>query len=327
MKTVCFYHDDADGILSGALVNHFVSGEKVFIKSTYGMDINWELIGLDDTIYIVDFSFHPIEMDELCLIAKNVIWIDHHLSSINAWDEHLKEMRRKFPKFKDIDGIRKVGLAGCQLTEQYFRNSPKENSTNHRIDEILSYSKNGFELVETIGTYDVWNKNNPRVPFERAYQCMLGFVSNFNSPESGLLESLIKAESPMITVDSLVIEGICIEKYLNNFQNDKISKHAFETKLFGKRALVVNLPLKGSAPLIERYKKEGFDLMCVFFFNGKTWEYSFYTEKDDINCAYICKNLAKYDTNIGGGHKKAAGCTLTYNLFNNGFFKAENIEK
>ena len=28
MKTICYHHDDADGILSAALVNYYVKGEK-----------------------------------------------------------------------------------------------------------------------------------------------------------------------------------------------------------------------------------------------------------------------------------------------------------
>lgn len=327
MKTICYYHDDADGILSAALVNYYVKGEKKFISSSYGMEINWEDIGLDDTVYIVDFSFSPHDMDKLCLVAENVIWIDHHVSAINDWETHLKSMREKFPGYKDIDGLRKVGVAGCQLTEQFFYNLPNKNSINNRINKPWTKGSDCSELVETIGTYDVWNKENPNVSFDRAYKCMLGFIGRFTSPESEGLIDFFMVEHPWSMVEDLYEEGRCIDRYLNGFQNKKITKNAFETKLFGKKAIVVNTPLKGSGPLIDIYNDGNYDIMCVFFFNGKYWEYSFYTEKENINCAYICKNLAKDDTKIGGGHKKAAGCSLTYNLFSNGFSTFGNIDK
>jgi oligoribonuclease NrnB/cAMP/cGMP phosphodiesterase (DHH superfamily) len=327
MRTICYHHVDADGILSAALVNYYVKGEKKFIKSSYGMEINWEDIGLDDTVYIVDFSFSPHDMDKLCLVAENVIWIDHHVSAINDWEAHLKSMREKFPGYKDVDGLRKVGVAGCQLTEQFFYNLPNKNSINHRINKPWTKGSDCSELVETIGTYDVWNKENPNVSFDRAYKCMLGLIAKYNNPEDPFFTGYFLEPHPWSMVEDLVDYGSVVQSYLENFQNEKINKNAFETKLFGKKAIVVNTPLKGSGPLIDIYNNGNYDIMCVFFFNGKYWEYSFYTEKENINCAYICKNLAKDDTKIGGGHKKAAGCSLTYNLFSNGFSTFGNIDK
>jgi hypothetical protein len=99
-----------------------------------------------------------------------------------------------------------------------------------------------------------------------------------------------------------------------------VAKRCIEDYKAGHDVVVVNTPLKGSQVLLDAYNENKCDLMCVFFFNGKNWEYSFYTESDKVNCAYICKNLAKDDTGIGGGHKKAAGCTLTYNFFSRGSF-------
>jgi oligoribonuclease NrnB/cAMP/cGMP phosphodiesterase (DHH superfamily) len=327
MKTICYHHDDADGILSAALVNYYVKGEKKFIKSSYGMEIKWEDIGVDDTVYIVDFSFPTHEMDKLCLVAEKVIWIDHHVSAIEAWDKHLEAMRKKFPEYKDIDGVREVGIAACQLTEQYFYKQPNNNLLNHRINKPWREDCDCSELVETIGTFDVWNKCNEHIKFDKAYKCMLGLIAKHNSPEDLFFTEYFTGRYPWSMVKELVNDGSVVQSYLENFQNEKINKNAFETKLFGKKAIVVNTPLKGSGPLIDIYNNGGYDIMCVFFFNGKYWEYSFYTEKEDINCAYICKNLAKDDTKIGGGHKKAAGCSLTYNLFSNGFSTFENIDK
>lgn len=325
MKTICYYHDDADGILSAALVNHFVDGEKVFVKSSYGMNIDFDIIGVCDTIYIVDFSFEPHLMDTLCVMSEKVIWIDHHASAIKAWDDYVSSMRVKYPKFPDMDGIREIGKSGCQLTEQYFYNSPNRNVTNHRINKPWKEGHNCSELVETIGTYDVWNKNNEDIPFDRAHKCMLGFIGRGLTPESEFLKECFSVEHPWSMVNELVDEGEIIKQYLDKFQNKKISKNAFETRVFGHSTIAVNTPLKGAAPLLEKFYEKNFDMMCVYFFNGKMWEYSFYTEKEDVNCAVVARSMAKDDTGIGGGHKKAAGCVLKRNLFDNTMKTASDI--
>ena len=38
MKTICYHPDDADGILSAAIVNYYVKGEKTFISSSPAAD-------------------------------------------------------------------------------------------------------------------------------------------------------------------------------------------------------------------------------------------------------------------------------------------------
>lgn len=40
----------------------------------------------EDTIYILDFSFDPESIEEICAIHKEVVWLDHHKSAIDAWD-------------------------------------------------------------------------------------------------------------------------------------------------------------------------------------------------------------------------------------------------
>lgn len=318
---ICYYHNDADGIISGALVNYFLKGKKKFIKAEYGMKIDWEMIGTSDSVFVVDFSFPPHEMEKLCLLAENVVWIDHHVSAIKDWEDNVSSMKNVFPDYDgNIDGIRKIGESGCQLTEQYFA----EKFLKNGIPQWHNDSVNS-KLVEMIGTYDVWNKENEYVNFDDAYQCMLGVLERGYTPESEDLKIYFDNVydhdiSPIADInftDVLVYEGNIVKKYLERFQNEKISRKSFETSLFGKRAIAVNTPLKGAAPLLEKYYEGNFDIMCVYFFNGKMWEYSFYTEKDSIDCSMIARSLSKDDTKIGGGHRKAAGCTLTKNLFNN----------
>lgn len=327
MKNIIFHHDDADGILAAAIVNYFIEGEKEFISSSYGMKIDMEKIDVDDNVIIVDFSFPPNIMENLCLIAENVIWIDHHISAINIWNDYLEKRRKEYPGYSDIDGIRDVGLSGCELTEIYFSKKYGKNPKSWRPEAVNS------RLVETIGTFDTWKKNNKYVSFEDANKCMIGFVGEILSPEDKSLLTYFNEEysnkeknNDKDLTESFIEYGNIVLKYLNNFQNKKISNNHFISKILGHSAVVVNCPLKGSSPLIDSYTKSGADIMCIYFFDGDKWQYSFYTEKENIDVSLIARMLSKDDTGIGGGHKKAAGCTLTKNIFDN-YWKNLPFEK
>ena len=100
----CFYHNDMDGICSGAIVNKFlteIQGNKTdpckFIMINYKDEFPFDTIQKDESIVIVDFSLQkPGEFEKLLEITPNVVWIDHHKSAIE--------------RFKHLDGI----LAGIR---------------------------------------------------------------------------------------------------------------------------------------------------------------------------------------------------------------------
>ena len=117
----CFYHLDLDGKCAGYLVWHYAClGEEDekpenFIKINYGMEFPLDKIEKDERVFIVDFSIEPEDMRELLKITKNVVWIDHHKTTIE-----------KYKDFKDyIPGIRMTGpgISGASLVWWYFNNN------------------------------------------------------------------------------------------------------------------------------------------------------------------------------------------------------------
>lgn len=121
----CFYHVDQDGIVSGFYVRKACEQRGLefepedFRKINYGMKFPFHDIKQDEFVFIVDYSIEPEEMWQLLSITKNVFWIDHHQSTIEAYKD-----------FKcDIKGVRITGsgISGANLTWLYFKEMCDEN--------------------------------------------------------------------------------------------------------------------------------------------------------------------------------------------------------
>ena len=67
----------------------------------------------------------------------------------------------------------------------------------------------------------------------------------------------------------------------------------------------------GGSPWFSNKIKD-YDFVCTFFYAGNNqWEYSFYSEKEDVECYKLAKSINPQ----GGGHKGAAGCITDKFIF------------
>ena len=105
--------------------------------------------------------------------------------------------------------------------------------------------------METIGTYDVWNKEKSKCFIDRAYKCMLGLIAKYNNQKTRFFTGYFLEPHPWNMVEDLVDYGSVVQSYLENFQNEKINKNAFET-------VVVNT--LGSGPIFIMM------ILCVYSF-------------------------------------------------------------
>ena len=116
----CFYHaSDMDGWCSAAIVAKYTNNynKEDYIGIDYNSrkmaNIDISTIGDKETIYISDLSFTDETIHVLdALIRKcgsdNIIWNDHHKSSI--------DLCNKFVYLKNIKGIRSSNNSGAFLT-------------------------------------------------------------------------------------------------------------------------------------------------------------------------------------------------------------------
>lgn len=270
----CFYHVDADGICAGYWVNHYtqqLKEKREFFKIDYGMKFPMDEIGKNETVYIVDFSIEPEEMEELLRITKNVIWIDHHATAI-----------KKYKSFdKTIKGIRYDGIAGCMLTWLYF---------NEAVPPCEDKIKTAPYFTRLIADYDVWK-------FEYGDETRhfhMAFETEDISPESETWDYMFLDAY----VEDMISSGGKISQYRDTWAKTYCEVLGFETKFEGLRAYALNLGMCGS-DYFKSVADKDYDILIGFSFDGDGWRYSLRSSKVDVS-----KLAEKFG---GGGHVGAAG--------------------
>lgn len=301
---------DADGRLSAFLVarKFGITDENDIIMTDYGKGSDFiKRINKGEKVVICDFSFEngPDDMKKLMEITDDIIWIDHHESSI-----------KKYSKFGDnIPGIRVVGTAACMLTYIYFYILSEEEGALTRdqwcklhLDQ--KYCENLYKyaplLVRYVHDNDVWRYDYG----EKTEFFKLGLdSSNAISPLNPIWENLF---TDVNQIDRLINIGISARKYRDSLASYIVNSEAFEYTIGGKHGLCMNMILGGSPWFGEKIKE--YDFVCSFHYNGKQkqWEYSFYSDSEK---GANCYKLAQSVDPKGGGHEHAAGCTSDKLIF------------
>lgn len=269
----CFYHSDMDGKCAGAIVYKFYKVDRDYTKETgeecefisidYKDDFPLDTIKPNETVVIVDFSLQKDgEFQRLLEITDNVIWIDHHKTAI---EKH---------KFLRVRGIRQVGVAGCELTWQFFY-------PQHDIPMV----------VKLLGDYDIWAFKYG----DDTNKLQTGIRLYNTNPESEMWLRWLDSE---YFPEEEIEKGAIALEYRNNYYTNLIKSWAFFTEFEGFKAIACNAGSVSSS-LFDSVT-EDYDIMISFVFDGKQWTVSLYSKKD-IDVSEIAK---KYN---GGGHKGAAG--------------------
>ncbi|MBQ7659309.1 MAG: hypothetical protein IJS26_01000 [Alphaproteobacteria bacterium] len=275
---LCIYHlADHDGKGSAAIVKS-VYPEVEFMPLNHDSEINYKEIEKHDKIVICDIAL-PLEYMFELNATKDLIWIDHHVSVIEEYEQKIKEGEAP------IKGIRKVGTAAIILTWNYF------------------YPKKNLPLgIKLLGLNDVFDLEDKRVrPFEYAMQSL-----GVNKPGESIWAQLIADE---VEINPMVEKGRAILSYIHN-RNYRLSRaQAFVTELDGLRCICANIAQGYSEFYDSLDDIKEYDVMINFFMNKKNcWNLSFYTAKDDVD---VSKLAAKFG---GGGHAKAAGASALKEL-------------
>ncbi len=270
---LCIYHlADHDGKGSAAIVGKKYKNVE-FFGLNHDMDAPSDLIEKHDEIVICDIS---LPMDTMFRLneTKDLIWIDHHVSMIEEYENRIKDGA------KEIKGLRRNGTAAIMLTWEYF--FPDEKVP---------------EGVKLLALNDLFDLRDKRVrPFEYAFQSL-----GVNKPTDKNWKDLFSGK---ISVDEMVKKGEAILSYIKNRNHRLCKAMSFDSTYMGYKCICANMP-QGYSEFYDGVKNiKDYDFMCNFFMNGKNaWNLSFYTAKDDVDVSKIAATFG------GGGHKKAAGAS------------------
>lgn len=279
-----FYHlADADGKCSGFLVDryaeHFDKYKVEFCGINYGMDFPFDKIQRDEQVFIVDYSIFPEEMDKLLEITSNVVWIDHHKSSIQRYENYDKE----------IAGIRYDGIAGCALTFCYLTLMTLGGNVKVKPFDV-EMVKELPKFIALIADYDVWT-------FEFGDETRnfhSGLMLNTHNPWDDIWSALYA--NPI--VNGLIEDGKIAKLARASMMKDYCEAKGFEATLNGYKVFAINMAMVSSDDF-ESVDASKYDLFVGFSFDGKTWNYSLRSTK--VDCSEIAMSYG------GGGHVGAAG--------------------
>ena len=266
-------------------------------RATAGQLLEWRFW---DAIYIVDLS-----VDELMArpeLRDNIVWIDHHKSAIEKWDD------RKAPisgnPVPNFDGYRIDGVAACRLCWQWFtvpkwRELPrKQDFIDRRVSEP--------ELIRLAGEYDIWDHRDPdakalqfglRTLDKQGFDCLVHYQF---------------ACGPAEQVDALYLKpviktGHAIKSYCDK-QNDEYSAAFSHTIQFeGLTFCALNIGQRGNSDLVRGGLKPEHQAIFAWRYTGKEVLVSLYHapghETRDLSTIAV-----KYG---GGGHRGACGFRTT----------------
>lgn len=268
MKT--FFHSaDLDGHASGAIIRYMYPECKM-IGIDHGEKFPWDTIYKNETVYMVDFSLQPFEdmlkLNKIC----NLIWIDHHKSSIEEYEKQEEK----------IKGLRKIGIGACAL-----------------VWNFLFYDMDVPYGIKLLAEYDVWNHEDKNaIPFQ------YGLRMEDTLPESKMWKKILPTNFPSyLFIDSMIKNGNIILNYINPSNEVYAKGCCFTTELDGLKCIAINRMFTSSQLFDSIWNPKKFDAMLTFGWKKDKWTVSLYTDKKEVDVSIIAKNRG------GGGHEGAAG--------------------
>lgn len=270
---LCLFHSaDLDGKCSAAIVKL-----KFPHCSLYGINYNeeipWKEIENHSEVVMVDFGFQPFSDMEKIHNMKwdSFVWIDHHKTAIDNYNEYQQE----------IEGLREIGKAGCELTWEYFypnRPMPK--------------------IVRMLGRYDVWDRKYS----EDVDHIQFGMKTTNNGPYSPIWKDLLHDDDKLY--NAIRKKGKTIYDYQMKEWERYCLSNSFDIEWEGFKFIAMNILNASSLAFESMYDPNIHDGMMAFGYKNGKFVVSLYGDKKDIDLSVIA---VKYG---GGGHPGACGMAL-----------------
>lgn len=273
IPVLVFHHSDADGKCAGAIVDYFEEGCHLY-SINYGYDVPWNLVKRARKIYMVDFGLQPFSdmVTMRNLVGRdNFIWIDHHVTAIDAMKDSGQEFK----------GIQRVGEAGCELAWAWFNGE--------------GYDASMPKVVRMLGRYDVWDLayHQDIMPIQYGFKYM--------NPDASAKPFWKSVFEDVGAYETMRERGRICYEYQAQLHSNYCRSHSFKLEFEGLRFLAANA-LNVSSQLFDvEWNHNDYDAMLVFGHTNGNWSVSMYTDKDGINVGEIAKKHG------GGGHVGASG--------------------
>jgi oligoribonuclease NrnB/cAMP/cGMP phosphodiesterase (DHH superfamily) len=278
-KCIVNHSADWDGYLA-AIINCRAIGDDVdIIPMNYGDRIP----SLDEflqykEIYIVDFSLPKELVLQLQQAGVKVIWIDHHISAIKAYEGI------------EVDRIQDIHFSACELAWTWF--FPMERMPR---------------AVELLGEYDIFEKSGRYASWDEILQFQMG---------ARIIDLTLESAEHMLTLsyDEIALiqsQGWAIMQAKRREEKIAFLRSAWDVTIDGRPAKVL-LTSDMSSLICEQTLATGIADIVILL--NRRDENNFQcslrvSDRSDWNASVWAK------AHRGGGHQRAAGCQLSVEEF------------
>ena len=253
---------------SGKLANPDPTFEIFAVDYVKGFPM--DIVDKDETVFIVDYSIEPAQMDELLKKTSEVYWIDHHASALEKFEGYDKE----------IKGLRDTDYASCENCYRFVMGE----------DAPLP------EVVKMVGDFDTWRWQE--LDNRDAYQFILGISIQNLPPDTGCWETFEENPRKYVAFGK-VIDAAKLEEF-RGLHEKMFVVDDFE----GHKALVLNAPARGFFAFEERTDLDDYEVFLMYHRNDDKYQFSIFSQNESPDVSKIAAKLG------GGGHAGAAGFVL-----------------
>ena len=336
-KAHIFHHNDLDGRFAAFYMYQYIKRymkqyrKTEFYEIDYAKEIDLEKIYDCDIIVFVDYSFtNPQNIEQLNKAidqGKNIIWIDHHQSSIDMVYKDFNCFPGYESNFKSLNLYIDNTYSATKLV-WFWCKSRIEGRTG--ADNFLG--EKAPKLVEYVNAYDLFHLDS--MPNTEEFNYGMGvsrytpkwlyadiFGSKFNN--YNIFDETDKRVEKYFDkyISSKIIAGSYIKKDRETQYGYFLGGMSFEVTivaLYNKseepvylKGIVMNVH-SNSMAFLDKYNE--YDFVSPFYLTKDgIWKYSLFSHRDDVELNKVVEAIGKckkFKPISAGGHKKACGMLL-----------------
>lgn len=304
---VIIYHANCIDGSMGALCAYYDFPKAYFHAATHNKEDDILEYVRDKDVYFIDFCYKEAKTREICELAKSVVFLDHHQTSLPYIEKIVNEYSSKITEDEIALFVwRDEGKFGKTVIEKALKtNKCKSFCSMDKSGAMLAYEyfsaakecRIDKYLVELVQDRDLWKWEYPET---EAVTSFLYTLPQFDPKIEQIwvdwhlyctgysIEELTELGNPVVKARQKNVEDGC--------------RRAFKARMFDREIYIANATDCFSEIAGELALKGEFGATFHINSQGK-YVYSLRVRNGDLDISVLAEKVG------GGGHKKAAGCT------------------
>lgn len=294
---VIIYHANCIDGSVGALCAYYDFPKAYFHPATHNKEDDILDNVKDKDVYFIDFCYKEDKTREICELAKSVVFLDHHQTSLPYIEKIVDEYSSNKLTLEDVGRTsmkEAVSLDKCKS----FCSMDKSGAM--LAYEYFSAAKECYinaEIVELVQDRDLWKWAYPKT------EAVTSFLYTLPQFDPKIEQTWIDWHlyCTEYSTEDLANLGLPLVKARQKNIEDGC-KRAFKARMFDREIYIANATDCFSEIAGELALKGEFGATFHINSQGK-YVYSLRVANGDLDISVLAETVG------GGGHKKAAGCT------------------